>query len=1021
MSRSRAVVLIVFFVTGVCALVYEVVAARLFRLIMGNTTYAVTTVLCAFMGGLAMGSVIGGRLAEQRKDLLRLFTVFQVIIAVYFFVLPLMMEGVEYLYGGIYRVFSPSFTVFISIQFLFCVLLLLIPCVLMGATLPLLSRFCAAVPEKVGRSTGFLYSVNTIGGALGAWLAGFVLMPLFGVRMTLWLACGLGGFVSVIGYLYCRRLSDMPTISVNNKLFIKETDYQKEDSLRWNRTILLTGYGLAGAAALIYEIAWTRVLCMFIGSSVYAFSLILTVFILGLGMGSIVFARFVSGFRKPVLVLTVIQWAVGFLALLVVPFIDNLPFVVTQLMSRFKGSFVQLQIAEFAVVSFIMLIPTFLMGAVFPVISHIFASLDRTTGRSVGTICAANTAGCVLGTFVGGFCLIPCLGIQGAIFAAVFMNILFGCALLFVMPQITIRRRLLISAAVIGLCVIGQVAIPKWDVSRMTFGPYVQVRKLSDEIIASKTFLQKEAEKHELIFHKEGISATVTVRETEKGERVLFINGKPDASSSADLPTQIMVAHVPLLLHPHPERVLVVGLASGITLGSTLRHPVKTLDCVEISPEILKVCSYFDKHNYGAMNDPRLNIIIQDGRNHMSFTDKKYDVIISEPSNPWISGISDLYTREFFELCRERLTDQGVVCVWLESYTINKDNFQSIITTFRSVFPEMNLWSPKAWDYVLIGAKDGFSVDYGEFCERISAPSVLSDFGRIGIRSVPDFLGDLVMGRNGVKRIAAGASIHTDDNALLEFSNPRTVVQDYQRRDLIGLLEENRNMDLGFLKVSDKDRKPFEDMQVEVEKRIRARGYVVLGSVLIGEGRHNEGMAKLKKGALLNREDRSLQKILNQYLSGAARLIQKNDYMSALAMYQQVEDVDSGNAQAQYGLGFIMEEQKRFLDAFMHYSRAVRLNPEKEYYRIALSGMAYRLGKVKTAVKNYRHILEINPDSAGVMHNLAWILATSKDPEIYNIQEAVRLAEKACEVTGGRDPRMLDTLKKIRMRITKPQ
>ena len=221
----------------------------------------------------------------------------------------------------------------------------------------------------------------------------------------------------------------------------------------------------------------------------------------------------------------------------------------------------------------------------------------------------------------------------------------------------------------------------------------------------------------------------MTVKQHPGGSLSLYINGKPDASSHGDLPSQELVAHIPLLLHPDPKSALVVGLASGITLGSAGRHPLERLDCVEIAPAMVEASRYFDEYNYRILEDPRVNLIIADGRNHLALTDKKYDVIISEPSNPYIAGVADLFTREYFQLCSDRLTDRGVVGAWMQAYLIDKESFRSIVRTFQSVFPEMTLWKTTKGDCIMVGSKGSpagrlSKTESDEFGKRAS-PTIL--------------------------------------------------------------------------------------------------------------------------------------------------------------------------------------------------------------------------------------------------------------------------------------------------------
>ncbi len=628
-----------FFVSGLCSLIHEIVWTRLLRLVMGNTTFAITTVLCVFMAGLALGSYVGGRLIDRRNDPLRVFAILEAVIGVYCLLLPFVIGSIEPIYRFIYQNTHTSFYVFSLIRFFFCGLLLLLPATLMGATLPILSRFFVPLMDRVGWSVGRLYAVNTFGAAAGAAVTGFLLIPRLGVSRTIFMACLLNFGVCIAAYVLHRCMTrwfpetESARDAVQQKTTQRETKKTKKAKKTKKRkqpveqplpdhcgtygqralVALLIGYGFSGFAALIYEIAWTRVLSLLIGSSVYAFGLMLTAFILGLAVGSLVFARYADRVYDPMRWLASMQVAIGLSALVVVPLLDRLPLLVTRLISQTGQSFWMLQIMEFALILVIMFIPTALMGASFPLASRLFVQRSVGVGRSVGAIYACNTVGSILGSFFGGFVLIPWVGIQNTILAGVLINILTGCGLLCLSRSLVPGRRGLAAAVVLGVTSVAIVAVPAWDVSRMSFGPFIEARRHSKDVTQSTVALQELVEKSKILFHKEGLTTTITVKEFESGERVLYVNGKPDASSTWDLHTQMLLAHVPLLLHPDPHSVLVIGLASGMTLGSAGLHSVETLDCVELAPEMVEATHFFDAHNHNILADSRVRIIVADG------------------------------------------------------------------------------------------------------------------------------------------------------------------------------------------------------------------------------------------------------------------------------------------------------------------------------------------------------------------------------------------------------------------------
>jgi spermidine synthase len=1006
-------VLCAFFTSGACGLIHEVAWTRLLRLVMGNTTFSITTVLCAFMGGLALGSYLGGRIIDRRKDALRIFALLEGTIGLYCFLLPWLIDGTQPIYRFLYQHTHASFYALGLIRFLFSGLLLLIPATFMGATLPVLARFFVRSPEHLGWSVGTLYAINTFGAVLGASATGFILIPHLGVLKTIYLACLLNAAVCTVGYLLYRKTLTWPPQATRRDKKRKKHGTAEGPRLLYGQealTAVLVGYGFSGFAALVYEIAWTRAISLLIGSTVYAFSMMLTAFVLGLAVGSMGYARFVDRVRDPMRALAIIEVAIGLAALAVVPFMDRLPFFVTGLISKYIDSFWMLQGVEFTLILGIMLVPTLLMGAAFPLANRLFNQESTSVGRSVGTVYGCNTVGTILGSFMGGFILIPLIGIQRTIFVAVAVNIIVGGVFLTLSRGFTPWRRGIVAAASVVAVGVAITLTPAWDASLMSFGPFHEAARITRDTALSRRALEDMLGKSEVLFHKEGLGATITVKEVAGRARALYINGKPDASSLSDLPSQEMVAHVPLLLHSEPRSALVIGLASGITLGSAGRYPLERLDCVEIEPTIVEACRYFDEYNYRILDDPRVNIIIADGRNHLALTDKKYDVIMSQPSNPYFAGIADLFTREFFQVCRQRLTSQGLMCTWLQSYHIDLMSFRSIIRTFHSVFQDMTVWRMGKSDCLLVGSKGTLAVDYQVLNSRMHHEAVVKDLKRIEIQTVPEYLSHLVMGQDGAARISQGARIHTDDNALLEFSSPRALTREVYQWALVEAIERYREVDLSFLTAPERNAAALEAVKEEASRFIEARSHVFQAHIAMNRGQQDQAIALLQKAAALNPEDAMLQEFNAARHHEAFTLAKQGQIDKAIALYRTMLEILPGDERAHYNLATLLKRQGRFDLAISHYAEAVRLKPDYTYAHYNLGELAERQGRMEEAAEHYRRALTLMPGLAPALNNLARILATHWDPAYRDVPEATRLAETACDLAGYRDPYLLDTL-----------
>ena len=458
----------------------------------------------------------------------------------------------------------------------------------------------------------------------------------------------------------------------------------------------------------------------------------------------------------------------------------------------------------------------------------------------------------------------------------------------------------------------------------------------------------------------------MTVHGYPNGGRVLLFNGKPDASSNVyDMPTQVLLGHVPLLLHRDPKDMLVIGLASGVMLGSAGRHPVARLECVDIVPGMVEAAAMFKEHNYNILEDPRVEIITADGRNHLALTDRQYDVIISEPSNPWIAGIGDLFTREFFELCRDRVRDGGVVCAWFQAYGIESETFRSVLPTFREVFPNMTLWNPSVGvDFLLLGCKGEWGTEYESLVRRLADPEVAADLERINVASPSDLLACYHFGDQGLGAFVAGARRHTDDNAL-EHSRHAVAARGHA---------------------------------------IQARARMALGSVdRIAE-------QQLKRAAELNPSDDVLARILHMLRNQVTDRIRAGDSVQAEKDIRAVLKINPASAPSNRILKQFLVRSGRAAEADDLLEQAVRNHPQIADLRVELAELYRAQGRISAAIGAYRDALSIDGDSIPALNNLARILATCPSSKHRDEQEAMRLAQRAVEITESKRRRLLDTL-----------
>jgi spermidine synthase len=759
-----------FFLSGASGLVYEVVWLRWLVHLFGATTLAVATILTAFMGGLALGSWLGGRWAARAARPLRAYGVLELAIGGYALLLPAILELVVPALRFLGASETSSFASLSLARFGVAALLLLLPTACMGATLPLLAELAAPGLEQAGGRIGRLYAVNTAGAVLGTAVAGFLLLPTIGVIATnrlavlLNVAVGLAAITAGWAVHGARaRRAGLPAAGVAGAAL---------PGGRRAAVVALATVGASGAVAMVYEVAWTRALALVLGSSVYAFTVMLTTFLVGLAGGSFLAARRADRLTEPALSLGAVQLAIGLAAFAGLALVGELPYLFLRLFELSGGRHGLLLALEFLLTGALILVPALLSGAVFPVAVRFAADAAASPGRVVGRLYAINTVGAIVGSFAGGFLLLPTVGIRGTLLLAIGVDLAAALTLFVAVPGR--RRPRLAIAAVLVLALVIPLVAPAWQPLTMSSGVAVYARSLSR---LSRSEFHSRRQHPRLLFYEEGLTTTVTVE--DDGHTVsLRVNGKTDASSGTDMSTQVLIGHLPVLFHPSPREVAVIGMGSGVTVGSVLRHPVRRVAVVELEPAVLRGARFFDDVNGRPLADPRSRVVVNDARNFMLLTGERFDVIVSEPSNPWMTGAASLFTTEFFALARERLAPAGVYGQWVQLYSLTPAVLRSIVGAFTAVFPHTVVLQTSVADVLLVGSRAPLALDPDILARRMAMPGVGDDLRRVAVTEPLDVYARLLLDEEDVTRFARGARVNTDDNAYVEFTAPRTLYVD---------------------------------------------------------------------------------------------------------------------------------------------------------------------------------------------------------------------------------------------------
>lgn len=981
---SRTWVFLFFFISGATGLIYEVVWTRLLTLVMGNTHYSIATVLTAFMGGLALGSYAGGKVIDRFFNPLALYALLEGAIGIYCLAIPSFIDWAFPLFKSIYLNSEFSYTAASFYRFLICGSILLIPTTFMGATLPILSKFVSSEPGQIGRDVGTLYGINTFGAVFGAATSAYVFMRLLGLSATIQLAAGFNIGIAVIIFLLFRPGWSRPPAQGRNEYADNATrsadvnhaktadSSQGSDpfstpgrgSMSWKERFILLAFGVSGFCALVYQLAWNRILSLLLGSSVYAFSLILSIFILGLALGTVCFARWVTRMKDLLKVFGFLQIGIGCSALAALPFFGEIPFVNRWVYQNWDIDFATAQLSNLSIVFSLLFLPTFFMGAQFPVVVKLVTRGLSNLGSDVGRVYACNTVGAIFGSFLGGFFMIPVLGIQNSIFMVVFINIILALGLLSLSESLKAPMKLYGLPLIFLACLWGGYSMNAWDKAVISSGSFMPYR--------IEDLREAEARTNKILFYREGTHTTVTTELAVSGNIFLRVNGKTDASLALDMRTQLLSGYLPMFFQKDPQSVLVIGQGSGITLGAVEQFPaVKDIDLVEISPTVIEGSRFFSPFNHQALDDDRLTTILEDGRSHVALSDKKYDVIISEPSNPWISGVGALFTLEFFQLLRNRLTEQGVACIWVHT-NMSPESFKSITRSFSMVFPHVTMWeSIVGDDYLLIGSPKEYGLPYERVENFLKKDSIGQDLKRIGIHSVRDLFSLMIMSRDQILRFSGDAPIHTDDNSLLEFNAPKYIYKD-DRGVLVRQLTPYIQVDPAFVKIN------------ATSADVRSRILATFSSVERSESQ----VAEIKRHA---RIDQLLDQAMEAFNSG--------DYLRALGYYREILKLDPEHVMTYLNQGNVLNALKRYEEAETAYRKTLALNPYYVFGSVALAKLYLSTRKPAQAVEVLGKVLEWYGGDSEVRVYLGLAYGFQKKNQL-----AVKEFKKALKLDSGYAP-----------------
>jgi len=763
---SRILIYSLFFLTGGSALAYETVWTRWLELLLGSSAYAVTAVLAAFMGGLAVGGALFGRWADRTERRLSLYGWLEITVGLYGLAFPTLLAAATGVYVWLARALAIGPLTTFSLRFGIAFLLVAIPTTLMGGTLPLLVRHLAGQRGGTGRGVAWLYCLNSAGAATGCLLAGFVTIGRFGLQATSILAViiNIGAGLTAL-MLRRRNESTGPVLSEPSApAGIPNAAYWPSPrQLAWAAL-------LSGAAAMAYEVGWFRILALVLGSSADAFTLMLATFIGGLAAGSLWASSRIDRWDDPARRLAWVQAAIGLVAVGTLPLVQFLPMASMRLRAMALGSYPIYQGGQLLLCALLMAGPTLLLGISFPLLARLAAGAGpsrgaRGLGKQIGGIVAWTTAGNIAGTLGAGLVLIPLVGTRWTLTLAAAGSAAAGLLVNVGEP----RRRLVWGVTVAAAAAAIALVSPAWNPSVLTGAPF----RVHDVTPDSAERFAAVNRQRDVLFLREDSGATVSVEQRDDN-RVLRVNGKPDASLAIDdMLTQRLTGHYPMLFHPDPRDVMVIGLGSGVTVGAVLRYPVASVTVAEISPGVVEASRLFADVNHRFWEDPRVRVRTDDARHVLLIEDATYDVIVSEPSNLWMTGVATLYTEEFYQLVRRRLRPGGMLVQWLHTYEMETEDLRMVLRTLLSAFPQVTVFRSNSGDLEFLASDRLFEWDFDRIRARFEQDSVRADLAPLGLTDLYTLLTNQEIAPEDVPAYAGTGALHVDDWPLLERNTPR--------------------------------------------------------------------------------------------------------------------------------------------------------------------------------------------------------------------------------------------------------
>lgn len=938
MNRLRWLALLFFFISGTISLIYEILWQRNLCLVLGDSAQATAAVLSAFMAGISLGAFFFGKIAAGKGRPLKMLALMDLGLGLYALVFPLLLWAIAWVYQFLYGVFPGTGTGISLVRFILCFFALFLPATLMGGSLPVAAGFFLSGREKIGMHTGVLYGVNTGAGALGAVLSVFILMRFFGVKETAYIAAGLNFLAGAGFFLLHKSTAQKPFPGIQGKT--GEDRHPDADSV-FRSVFLILQAAFTGFSAMAFQAIWVRGLLFFITGEIYSFAILVSAFLSGTALGSIVISGFLDKISRPFSVLFILQ---GLTALSGI--ITPLQFTALGELMQITSLFAQpgwsaIVFVRYILCYFILLVPTFLMGMIFPLLYRVYAEDTGAAAKKMGYLFSANSLGSVFGPLAAFFFLMPVAGLPKSIVIISMIHLMLSLGALFMEKELSNVRQPLYAGGLI-----------------LIFSLFFFISPLSKPLgLSASVYKDILHTGQKVVFHKEGPLATVTVRETQRDpltteplERMLDVNGVNIAGTDPHFRIfQNFPGHLPVLLFTAqngrpPEKVFTVGLGTGDASYSICTHPIKGLYCSEIVKTEVDALPFFSRINRDILSNPRFHLVLEDARNRLFADHTLYDVIENDAVYPHIN--INNYTRQYFAFCRDRLTENGIFSTWLTLTNLSNTHFKVIIKTVADVFPHVSLWyAPKNFNphALLVAGKKPLQFPYKPFEHAVFQELVHESLEESRMGDPLEILGAFVADETQIIPTLKDIAVNTDNNLYLAFRIPE------QKKVGTQTLPDN----LDYLAALTLPGAPgFVQFPEELNAHSR---FQTLNQVKI---RMMEGVSRFYEGELEK---------------------EASAFSQANALDKEAWDAGYHLEQTRIRQGVVMMESGLLDEAIIHFNQALELNPDSLRALFYKGMIQYQSANIRQARATLEKALALNPHSPALYNALGNIHVSRKE------------------------------------------